>query len=277
MRLERGTEVWRLPELKAELWDGVWAAPSADRHAHAGLQLMRTTEGRASLVFPGGRVSLRPGTLVAIPAGVVHAILPVQGNLWGFQAAYIKPTAVLDLLEGPTGLAQAGPVRTASGVEALEAWDYWHRTAIGKASTTQRRDGLRGVLRNVAVGTERGCRRGPTADARLQTARSLLDRDFADNQPIAEVARVVGLSSEYLSRLFVRWLGVPPHAYRIQRRVQEALRLLARGASLADTAVVSGFVDQPHMTRHFRRVVGITPGRYAAAVKNVQDASDDSP
>ena len=43
-----------------------------------------------------------------------------------------------------------------------------------------------------------------------------------------------------------------------------AARALALGGSIADVAALAGFVDQSHLTRHFKRITGTTPGQYAA-------------
>jgi AraC-like DNA-binding protein len=57
-----------------------------------------------------------------------------------------------------------------------------------------------------------------------------------------------------------------PHSYLLQRRVQLARRLIARGASLADASLGSGFADQSHMTRMFVRTYGVSPRTYADAI-----------
>ena len=59
---------------------------------------------------------------------------------------------------------------------------------------------------------------------------------------------------------------MPPHAYHLQLRIDRAKRLLAAGSAPARVANDSGFVDQSHLTRHFRKWVGVTPGAYARAV-----------
>jgi len=82
----------------------------------------------------------------------------------------------------------------------------------------------------------------------------------------ADLAAVSGLSRFQLVRQFARATGLTPHAYLIQRRIDMARALLARGSTLVDAAAASGFADQSHMTRLFIRAYGITPGAYAAAL-----------
>ncbi|MFC4072702.1 AraC family transcriptional regulator [Actinoplanes subglobosus] len=61
----------------------------------------------------------------------------------------------------------------------------------------------------------------------------------------------------------VHRFGMAPHQYLISRRVDVARRLILTGAPLRDVATGSGFHDQPHLNRHFKRILGISPGRYA--------------
>jgi AraC-like DNA-binding protein len=76
---------------------------------------------------------------------------------------------------------------------------------------------------------------------------------------------VAGLSRFELVRRFGAQIGLTPHAYQTNLRVARARALLAAGIPPAAVAAECGFADQPHLTRTFRRAVGVTPGRYAAA------------
>ncbi|WP_448059345.1 helix-turn-helix domain-containing protein [Cellulomonas hominis] len=65
-------------------------------------------------------------------------------------------------------------------------------------------------------------------------------------------------------RAFSQAYGIAPHRYVTGRRVDRARRLLLDGLSPAQTAVAVAFHVQAHLTRHFRRVLGTTPGAFAA-------------
>ena len=83
---------------------------------------------------------------------------------------------------------------------------------------------------------------------------------------LADLAREAGLSPYQLIRHFDRATGLTPHAYILQRRLQMARRMILRGHPLGEAAAASGFADQSHMTRHFVRSLGLSPGVYARAV-----------
>jgi AraC-like DNA-binding protein len=80
---------------------------------------------------------------------------------------------------------------------------------------------------------------------------------------LRQLADLTGASTFHLLRLFKQEVGLPPAAYQIHLKVAAAKRLLRLGGSIADAAAELGFVDQSHLTRHFRKIVGTTPGRYA--------------
>jgi AraC-like DNA-binding protein len=93
-----------------------------------------------------------------------------------------------------------------------------------------------------------------------RAARYLAD-NARDNPSLDQAARQAGLSPFHLHRLFVARFGIAPHAFVIRERVRLALAALEAGEGPAGAAAWAGFTDQSHFTRHFRRAVGVTPGR----------------
>ena len=81
---------------------------------------------------------------------------------------------------------------------------------------------------------------------------------------VSEAAHFSGMSREAFSRRFRRLHGIPPQAFQLLEKLNDARRLLRKGDSIADVAVQTGFADQSHLGRLFRRAFGVTPGRYRA-------------
>jgi AraC family transcriptional regulator len=81
---------------------------------------------------------------------------------------------------------------------------------------------------------------------------------------LRDLAAVVHLSPYHFARRFKESTGLPPHRYIIARRIERAKHLLRGGdeLSLAQVAARVGFWDQGHFTRHFKRLVGVTPRRF---------------
>lgn len=93
--------------------------------------------------------------------------------------------------------------------------------------------------------------------------RELLDARLVDGLGLDEAARVLHAHPTHLVRAFTAEFGLPPHRYLTGRRVDAARRLVLGGMPPATVATAVGFHDQAHLTRHFRRVTGTTPGRFA--------------
>lgn len=91
------------------------------------------------------------------------------------------------------------------------------------------------------------------------------------NTSLAELATLAGLPPLRLLRSFRKQMGLPPHAYLNHLRVHRAKRLISAGFTLTDAALEVGFTDQSHLHRHFKKMLGVTPGQYARGCKNVQD------
>jgi AraC-like DNA-binding protein len=107
----------------------------------------------------------------------------------------------------------------------------------------------------------------------VRRAREYLEAHQAGQVTLAEIANVADLSPFHLLRVFRAALGLPPHAYLTQMRVARAKTLLSLGMPISQVAFEAGFVDQSHLSRHFKRFVGVTPGQYLLDRKNVQDRS----
>ena len=107
-------------------------------------------------------------------------------------------------------------------------------------------------------------RRDPRLAARL---RVLLDAHTVEGLSLAQAADALGAQPTHLVRTFSHEYGLPPHRYLLGRRFDLARRLLVAGERPADVAAEAGFHDQAHLTRQFKRFLGVTPGAFAAAVR----------
>ncbi|ACK49391.1 transcriptional regulator, AraC family [Methylocella silvestris BL2] len=81
-------------------------------------------------------------------------------------------------------------------------------------------------------------------------------------ESVSRRASRTGQSREGFSRAFAKRYGMPPHAFELIGRLNRARDLLRAGEAVAATAAETGFADQSHLGRWFRRAFGATPGRY---------------
>lgn len=107
----------------------------------------------------------------------------------------------------------------------------------------------------------------PNHPRAVAQALRFIHQNYTNELSLNEIAKAVNLSPFHVARLFKQSLGVSPHQYLIQLRVDSARSLLSAGSgehSLAEVASAVGFADQSHLTRHFKRLVGVTPRQFRA-------------
>ncbi len=98
-------------------------------------------------------------------------------------------------------------------------------------------------------------------------ARGLLNARYAERVTLDELANAAGLSKFHLVRSFTQECGLAPHAYQNLRRVVDAKLRIERGQSIKEAAASTGFADQAHFSRVFKRLVGVPPGVWSKAVR----------
>jgi transcriptional regulator GlxA family with amidase domain len=92
-----------------------------------------------------------------------------------------------------------------------------------------------------------------------------MEEHFAEPLSLAELARMCDRSLHRFATVFRQEVGIPPHQYLCRLRIQHAQSLLRQGTSPTIAAVETGFFDQSHLSRHFKRLCGVTPGRFIAS------------
>lgn len=115
-----------------------------------------------------------------------------------------------------------------------------------------------------------GIARSPRSErALVRRVRAYLDENASTNISLNDLAGLVNVSAYYLNRVFSAEVGIPPHAYQTQVRIERGKRLLAQGLPVHRVAMELGFYDQSHFTNQFRRLLGYPPSAYRDR-KNLQ-------
>jgi AraC family transcriptional regulator len=87
---------------------------------------------------------------------------------------------------------------------------------------------------------------------------------LSEKLSLSALSELVGLSPYYFARQFKQTTGQSPHQYILARRIEQAKQQLLRGAPLAQITEQLGFADQSHLSRSFKRVIGISPQAFLA-------------
>lgn len=241
------------------------------RHTHETFALGVVRAGTSGLWAGGTRHVIGVGGVALLNPDVAHTGGPVDDVGWAYRVFYPS----VDVVAAATG--SRDPWFTRQVVEdpvAAEILGRAHvatRSADRLASETLLLTALSLLWRGYGGGPRVVPRRGGARQA--AAVREVLHARLVDPPSLDELAALAGTSRFALLRAFRARYGLPPHAYLNQLRVRRARALLDDGVPAATVAVAVGFTDQSHLSRHFRRLVGVTPGRYQR--NNVQ-ARDDA-
>jgi AraC-like DNA-binding protein len=239
------------------------------RHAHETFTFALIEAGIEEFLYGGSLLRAGPGGVALLNPDMVHTGQAGTPAGWAYRVLYPDPGLVggvaadLGWQRGTPSFPQT-VVYDAGSARLLRAAHVAAEHGDALASASLLRAALAGLLRAHArpggrAGAERGPYRSPAA---VRTVRDLLAGRLADPPSLDDLARESGMSPFALVRAFRTETGLPPHAYVNHLRVRLARRLLDGGVAPADVAATAGFADQAHLTRHFKRVVGVPPGAY---------------
>ena len=100
----------------------------------------------------------------------------------------------------------------------------------------------------------------------VESVRSWLCSHFTEPVRLQDLVKLTGWQPGTINKLFRMHAGIPPYEFLLHQRLREVAHLLrASGMQLSDIAVETGFADQSHMQRLFRRAYGVTPKAYRTA------------
>jgi AraC-like DNA-binding protein len=117
-----------------------------------------------------------------------------------------------------------------------------------------------GMLAHLPLSVDPPTNRGGLAPARANRICEYIDSHLQENIALEALAEIAQLSVHHFARAFRQSLGIPPHNYIVQRRVEHAQQLLRNtDLPLSEIAIVAGFTDQSHLARHFRTIIGVSP------------------
>jgi AraC-like DNA-binding protein len=205
----------------------------------------------------------------------VHAPFTLQGA--GFSPEMVAAMAAVLGLRGPVQFKASGfgPQHRATRLAfamhaALERPDVPEIERATRIAET--------LAELLGPDPRSGASRREHAPRAVRLARAFLHDAVADKITLDDLAMHAGVDKFHLVRAFRAEVGLPPYEYLTHVRVAKARELLQRGMRVAEAAQAVGFYDESQLHRHFRRIVGITPGRFSRSVaRNSQHRPSGAP
>ncbi|MGE2818143.1 AraC family transcriptional regulator [Mycobacterium heidelbergense] len=248
-------------------------------HVHSEYAIAVPTRGVEAVRYRGAEERTGSGGLLLLDADVVHAGRPAGPEGWDYRVFYVPP----ELLAEISGQNPTFPVANPYDPELARRLAQVHRLQWDPANSPLL--AIEQILQALGLLLSRHSARGPVEPRELlpgalRTVQRYLADDITRTPRLEELAGLIGLPRFALVRAFRAATGVTPHGYLLALRLRHAQQLLTAGHSVGRAAADSGFHDQAHLHRHFRRAFAATPGQFARvgrARNNVQDRAATRP
>ena len=273
-------EVWRPVDLsQLELRRGFAVARPVPRHWHEEYQFCLIQSGGGELIYRGTSLQTPSASLFIVHPGEVHANRAFDNIGCTYRTIFIDVElmrrAATEICEKAQGLPFF-KTAVVFDTDVIKQYLNVHLAFEEHASSLERQTLLLNFLAKLIsrFAEQRSTAPASGLERRAVTrACEYLSEHYAENVSLETLACIANLSPFHFNRVFSEQLGLPPHAFQTQLRVLRAKALLKQGYSISHVAAQTGFADQSHFTRHFKRITVITPGQYIQNSKNVQDRS----
>jgi AraC-like DNA-binding protein len=239
------------------------------RHTHPTYTIGLIEAGVEEFEHAGTTLRAATGQVAILNPEVPHTGQAGVPGGWRYRVIYPAVDLVEDVA-ADLGAASGTPyfprtvVDDPDAARLLRAVHHSAGHGDALASSSVLRTAIAGLLRRHAARRPPAGRDGRDAvpPPAVHAARDILHARPADPPSLTELAAAVGAGPYTLLRAFRSAFGLPPHAYLTNLRVHRAREMLDSGLRPAEVAARLGFTDQAHLTRHFKRIIGVPPGAY---------------
>ncbi|QDL54711.1 helix-turn-helix domain-containing protein [Rhodoferax aquaticus] len=238
------------------------------KHSHDGYSIGVVRSGVNAFWHRGGQQHAIAGSLCIVNPGEVHTGDTVTPQGWSYFNLLVPELllqtsrATLDLPAQTLHFGQS-VVADAQAATALLVLGQAMLAKDSPLAVEQHWLELCGVLLSRHVSERAALAPVSRMPRQVARAREVLDADLLGQRSLSELAALCHVSPFHLVRSFSAHVGLPPHAYQLQKRLEQAKARVQQGEALASIAAATGFADQAHMSRHFQRQWGVPPGQFA--------------
>lgn len=239
-----------------------------DLHRHDTYALGVTMRGVQTFRYRGERRYSQPGRVIILHPDELHDGGAATEDGLVYRMLYLEPSVLFQCLEAAriglpfvddpiveddrlAGLLLAALGELDRELDELFVDDFVSRLADGlvqHARLPQR------PLGSIAWG-------------QAKAAREYLEAHVTRGVRSQELEQITGLDRFALARHFRAAFATSPHRFLLMRRLQQAKALIVEGEPIAEVAAATGFADQSHLTRHFKKAFGIAPGAWSSMVR----------
>ncbi len=242
------------------------------RHTHSCYIFLRVDRGERTVSINGSDIICRAGEMLFINPRTPHRCISAskpRPQTHSYRAICAAPDYIRRTAEQISDRAERLPnfIATPLSNKRLDKCFQQFFALINIRGTTLEKQS---ALNNFLSGALLKNSGAPPLPAEIGTqnqsmvrVHSYIMKNYRSNITLSDLSGIGCISPYHLQRLFLESYGSSPHEFMIKLRIQKALELLKGGLSSAETAFETGFADQSHFSRHFKKNIGVSPGRYA--------------
>lgn len=253
----------------ADLVEARFVTRATQPHSHPDVEIGVVVEGQRLVKCRGRAYRAPTGAVVIFNPGEIHAGAPLDAAGSSYRA-FVISAATLGFTSdwsAESGGASLPWFESPVVIDAILAEELVDaHIAIGTHGPDLRTDTqVAEALASLVRRHRRPAPAEPPADQTRKAVRrvqSFLEDNYHAKIRLGALADIAGLSVFHLIRVFRAATGLPPYAYLEQIRIHRAAALLREGHPVSRVAFLTGFADQSHLTRFFKRLIGVPPGRY---------------
>ncbi len=263
---------WRDPDLPGvEARYSSYNEEAFKKHSHQAYSIGLIETGWTSFYLEGTSHMVGSGQIALMHPGDVHACKPDLDSNMTYRMFYVDPSWLKSVAEEVVASATGLPRFISPVVDDPPLFNLWVdlHEAIKRGEGQLVKESLLVQALAELISRHADLEVGhspPENAAAVRMVREYLAEHFAEKVSLDRLSAVAFVSRYHLLRMFHKEMGMPPHAYQNQLRVDLGKKLLAQGFAISQAASEAGFADQSHFSRVFKQYTGATPFQYQAAV-----------
>lgn len=261
---------WRAEEFdNLELLHATYVTHTFDKHYHEEYVVGVVVRSQYSFFCVNQSVLAGKGQIILINPGDIHSGYAINEIGWTYRALYPTISIMRQIAYEVTGKfwdfpyfphAIVNDAETARQIVKLHQMLEYSNFRLER--DTHLHTTLGALITRHAVNRPRTQLYTRDTRAAVKRVREFLETCYMDNPSLDQLAQIAHLSPYHLVRVFRQETGLPPHTYLTQVRIWHAKQQLQAGEPIAEVAAATGFSDQSHLTKRFKRIVGVTPGQF---------------
>lgn len=269
--LKESARIWRADDIgDVELLHARYVTHSFARHTHEGAAIGVIEAGAERFIYRGATHVATAGQVIIFNPAEVHTGEGADKNGWQFRMFYLDAALLAKAASETVGSSRDVPFFPTAVLEdasLAKMIRLLHQSLEASGTSLERQSKFVWTFAQLA---QRYADDRPTElligseHSAVKLIRDYLEDHYCENVSLDEIAALTNLSTYHLIRVFRAKVGLPPHAYLEQVRINRAKVLLRAGMTISNVALSTGFVDQSHFSKHFKKMMGVTPGNYQA-------------